>query len=88
MAQDALFLLHYSDKHFNAGDERIERARSNFGPTHATCVANSHFEAELISKLLLTATHLRKPFSSRGVRTHLRVRYTYVLFTQWRSLLD
>ena len=36
----------------------IESVRSNFHPTHATHVAISNFEAELISKLLLTGTHL------------------------------
>ena len=40
--------------------KRIESTRSNFRPTHATHVANSNFEAELISKLLPTGTHLRK----------------------------
>ena len=32
--------------------KRVESARSNFCPTHATRVANSNFEAELISKSL------------------------------------
>ena len=40
--------------------KRIESARSNIRPTHATHVANSDFEAELILKLLLTGPHLRK----------------------------
>ena len=40
--------------------KHIESARSNFRTTHATHVANSDFEAELIAKLLLTGTHLHK----------------------------
>ena len=40
--------------------KRVGSGRSNFRPTHATHVANSDFEAELISKLLLTGTNLRK----------------------------
>ena len=62
IAQNALFLLQYSDECFSAGDERIERVRSNFHPTHATHVANSDFEAELISKLL----HRHSPWQTGG----------------------
>ena len=40
--------------------KRVESTHSNFLPTHATHVANSDFEAELSSKLLLAGTHLRK----------------------------
>ena len=36
------------------------KVRSNFRPPHATHVPNSVFEAELIPKMLLTGTHLRK----------------------------
>ena len=56
--------FYYSNECFSPGDERVGSAHSNFHPTHATHVANSDLEAELILKLILTLvltrTHLRK----------------------------
>ena len=48
-------VLRFSDERFSAGDERVESARSNFSLTqlHIT----SHFQTELVSRLLLTGTH-------------------------------
>ena len=48
-----------SDERYIAGDERVENARSNFNPTQLH-VATSDFQTELLSRLLLTGTHLRK----------------------------
>ena len=52
-------------------------ADSNFCPTHATHVANSDFEGELISKLLLTGTHLlKRPYSYSPASTlHPQIAY-------------
>ena len=33
IAQNAFFLLYYSDERFSAGDERVESTHSNFHPT-------------------------------------------------------
>ena len=33
IAQNAFFLLYYSDDRFSTGDERVEQAHSNLGPT-------------------------------------------------------
>ena len=57
-AKNAVLLS--SDDCFSARDECVESACSNFHPAHATHVVTSDFQAELISKLLLTCTHLRR----------------------------
>ena len=78
-----MFLLYYSDELFSPGDERVGSTHSNFHPTHATHVANSDFEAELISKLLLTGTHLRKQrYSYSPASTlHPQVAYAIIAFS-------
>ena len=60
IAQNAFFLLYYSDERLSAGDEDVESARFKLPPNTATHVATSDFQAELLSILLLTGTHLRK----------------------------
>ena len=46
------------DKHFSAGDERVENECSNFSHTH-TQLATSDYQTKLMSRwLLVTATHI------------------------------
>ena len=45
---------------FWASDEHVEKMSSKFQPHITTHVATNEFQTELISRLLLTGTHLRK----------------------------
>ena len=49
-----------SEERFSAGDERVQNACSNCSPHTATYVATSDFQTELLSRSLLTGTHLQK----------------------------
>ena len=69
----------FCTKSILSGDERVESALNL--PAHtATRVGTSDFQAELLSKLLLTGTHLRKQavatLSYSPAGTHPQVIYT------------
>ena len=59
IAQNAFFLLYYSDERFSARGEHVEGV-SKLPPHAATHVVTRKFQAELISKLLITGTDVRK----------------------------
>ena len=77
----------YSDECFSAGDERFENTHSNFRPTqlhmYTTHVAPSDFQAEFLSKLLHTGTHLQKQAVATLSYTPAKyVCYTHKLYMQ------
>ena len=53
-----MFFVVYGDERFSAGDKRFENMHSNLRPNTASHVAPSDFQAEPLSKLLHTGTHL------------------------------
>ena len=95
IALNAFFLLYHSDERFGAGDEHIESA-FKLPPHTTTHVATSDFQAELLSKLLFTGTHLRKravamlsySFASMLLTgTHLRKQVVATLLYSFASTL-